>query len=143
MNNSPVGFSLTGVFVQFVLLTWSWYMKQKLLIGCDDKEHAMISEPFPELYFWICTQGIKVQQKIQNNVLTKEKKTTQCLCTILINNKDSFLNISHSEVFDCLYFWIYIFKFCRFLFTKVFLFSSKDSSFLFQNHNCYNFFFPF
>merc|ERR1711879_1125799 len=23
---------------------------------------------FPELYFWICTQGIKVQQKIQNNV---------------------------------------------------------------------------
>lgn len=27
-----------------------------------------ISEPFPELYFWICTQGIKVQQKIQNNV---------------------------------------------------------------------------
>ena len=38
------------------------------------------TEPFPELYFWICTQVIKVQQKIQNNVLTKEKK--QCLCTI-------------------------------------------------------------
>lgn len=42
--------------------------------------------------------------KIMFNKRKKEKKTTQCLCTILINNKDSFLNISHSEVFDCLYF---------------------------------------
>lgn len=28
------------------------------------------------------------------------------------------MNISHSEVFDCLYFWIYIFKFCRFFIHK-------------------------
>lgn len=69
--------------------------------------------------------------KIMFNKKTK-KKTTQCLFTIFINNKDSFLNISYSEVFDCLYFWIYIFKFCRFLFTKVFLFSSKDSEFSFS-----------
>lgn len=34
----------------------------------DLMSETTISEPPPELYFWICTQGIKVQQKIQNNV---------------------------------------------------------------------------
>lgn len=42
--------------------------KEDFCCVMTSKEHAIISEPFPELYFWICTQGIKVQQKIQNNV---------------------------------------------------------------------------
>lgn len=63
-------------------------------------------------------------------MFNKRKKKAMFMYNF-INNKDSFLNISHTEVFDCLYFWIYMFRFCRvFLFTKVFIvFKGREFSF--------------
>lgn len=60
----------------FFLNIYHEEFKPQVLLNCrshvkskrNDKDAAIIFEPFPELYFWICTQGIKVQHKIQNNV---------------------------------------------------------------------------
>lgn len=58
-----IGFSLEG----FLSFTLACHSSAKHFDSMVFREQT-ISEPFPELYFWICTQGIKVQQKIQNNV---------------------------------------------------------------------------
>lgn len=101
----------------------------------DDKHKTNISAPFPELYFWICTQGIKVQQKYKI-MFNQTRKKTQCLCTILINNKDSFLNISHIEVLIVYISGYTLLGSVVFIFTKGVCFHQRNWV-IFQNHNCY------
>lgn len=94
-----IGFSLAG----FLSFTLACHSLAKHFVSMVLREQT-ISEPFPELYSGSVHKVLKYNRKYKIMFNKRKKKNkTQCLCTIFINNKDSFLNIFYSEVFDCLY----------------------------------------